>query len=71
MIVSAADRKAAAELGGAGRQRSEGVLEKITGVFQYGLVDPHVLKTYPLESAVEAIAAVEGGHSSDRICIVP
>lgn len=71
VIVSAADPKTAVELGGAGRERSEGVLGKITGVVQYGLVDPHVLKTYPLESAVEAIAAVEGGHSSGKIVIVP
>lgn len=71
MIVSVPDTKTAVELGGASRERSEGVLGKITGVVQYGLVDPHVRKTYPLESAVEAIATVEGGHSSGKIAIVP
>src|SRR5699024_6294238 len=69
--VSAADAATATELGGAGRERSEGVLGKITGVVQYGLVDPHVSATFPLERATEAIAAVETGHAAGKIVIVP
>ncbi|MBZ2199176.1 NADP-dependent oxidoreductase [Occultella gossypii] len=69
-IVSAADAVTAVELGGSGREPAEGVLEKITGVVQYGLVDPHVDRTFPLEQAAEAIAAVESGHSTGKIVIV-
>ena len=70
-IVSAADADTATELGGAGRERTEGALEKITGVVQYGLVDPHVSMTFPLERAAEAIAAVETGHGAGKTVIVP
>lgn len=70
-IVSAADARTAIELGGAARERSEGVLDKITGVVQYGLVDPNVVEAYPLEKAAEAIAAVETGHGSGKVVIVP
>ena len=70
-LVSAADAATATELGGAGRERSEGVLEKIVGVVEAGLVDPHVLETYPLARAAEAIARVEQGHLGGKIVIVP
>src|SRR5699024_1551199 len=70
-IVSAADADTATELGGAGRERAEGVLGKITGVVQYGLVDPHASATFPLEKAAEAIAAVESGHAGGKIVIMP
>ena len=71
VIVSAAAAAPAVELGGAGRKRSEGVLGKITSVVQYGLVDPHIVATYLLEDAEEAIAAVETGRSSGKIVILP
>ena len=70
-IISAADADTATQLGGSGRERAEGVLEKITGVIQYGLVDPHVVVTFPLARAAEAIAAVESGHAGGKIVIVP
>ena len=70
-IVSAADGATAVELGGAGRERSEGVLSKITGVVQHGLVSPHVVATLPLSDAGEALAAVEAGHSHGKIVIIP
>ena len=71
LIVSAADATTAGELGGAGREQSEGVLGKITGVVQYGLVDPHVVETFPLSQAAEAIAMVESGHAHGKIVIIP
>ncbi|MDN5900357.1 MAG: NADP-dependent oxidoreductase [Brachybacterium sp.] len=71
VIVSAADGETAVELGGAGRERSEGVLGTITGVVQHGLVDPHVVQTYPLERAAEALAEVETGHARGKIVIRP
>lgn len=70
-IVSAADATTAVELGGAGRKQPEGVLAKITGVIKYGLVDPHVVQTYGLDPAAEAMAAVESGRSSGKVVIVP
>lgn len=71
VIVSAADGPTATELGGAARRRSDEVLENITGVVKYGLVDPHVVQTYPLDRAAEAIAAVEDGHLGGKIVIRP
>lgn len=71
VLVSAADGETAAELGGAGRERSEGVLGAITGLVQQGLVDPHVEATFPLDRAAEALAAVETGHARGKIVIVP
>lgn len=71
VIVSAADARTAVELGGAGRLRSDGVLGTIVGIVEHGLVDPHVVATYRLQDAAEAIAAVETGHSSGKIVILP
>lgn len=71
VIVSAADGDTAGELGGVGRERSEGVLAKITDVVRYGLVDPNITATYPLERAAEAVAAVETGRSAGKVVIVP
>ncbi|GEN79497.1 NADP-dependent oxidoreductase [Actinotalea fermentans] len=70
-LVSAADPATARELGGSGRVRTEGVLEKITGVVGYGLVSPNVVATYPLDRAAEALALVESGHSAGKVVIVP
>ena len=44
-------------------------VEKITGVIQYGLVDPKVGATYPLEQAGTALAQVEQGHAGGTIVI--
>ena len=71
VIVSAADAATATELGGAGRERSEGVLGNITGVVQYGLVDPNVEATFPLDRAAEALAEVETGHARGKLVVVP
>lgn len=71
MIVSAADGTTAVELGGAGRERSEGVLGKITGVVQYGLVSPNVEATFSLDRAADALAEVEAGHARGKIVIIP
>lgn len=71
VIVSAADADTASALGGSGRERSDGVLGKITGVVEHGLVDPHVVATYRLDDAAEAMAAVESGHGTGKVVIVP
>src|SRR5690606_5674599 len=70
-IVSAADPATATALGGTGRVRDAGALEKITGVVGYGLVTPNVVATYPLDRAGEALALVESGHGAGKVVIVP
>ena len=67
-VVSVADASVV-DLGGAMRDRNPEALGKITGVVQYGLVDPHVTATYPLEQAGEAMAAVESGHATGKVVI--
>jgi len=67
-VVSAAD-PAVLDLGGAVREPNPEALGKITGVVEYGLVDPHVSATYPLEQAGRALAAVESGHTTGKIVI--
>src|SRR5690625_3935320 len=67
-VVSAAD-PAVVDLGGAVRERNPEALGKITGVVEYGLVDPHVTATYPLQQAGQALAAVESGHAAGKIVI--
>ncbi len=71
LIISAADAASAEELGGQGRKRLEGTLEKITGVIGYGVVTPEISKSYPLDQAADALAAVEQGHAGGKIVLVP
>lgn len=68
-IVSAADGRTAEELGGAALVRTAEALEKITGVVEYNLVDPHVSAVYPLERAADAIAVVEDGHATGKVVL--
>lgn len=68
-ILSAADPDTVTELGGSAVQRTIEAMEKITGVIEYNLVDPHVTALYPLEQAGDAIAAVETGHATGKIVI--
>ena len=70
-IISAADPATATELGGSALKRTAEALAKITGVIEYGLVDPHVSALHPLERSGEAIAAVENGHATGKVVIEP
>ncbi len=67
-VISVAD-PSVVELGGATRTLNPEALEKITAVISYGLVDPHVTATYPLERAAEALAQVEAGHATGKTVI--
>ncbi len=69
VIISAADGPTAEELGGSQLVRTVEALEKITGVVEYNLVDPHVSALYPLEKAADALAAVENGHATGKIVL--
>lgn len=71
LIISAAGAVTVQQLGGAAVTRTREGLEKITGVAQYGLVDPNVRERFDLEQAVEAIALVEGGHAAGKVVIEP
>jgi hypothetical protein len=46
-IISAADPATATEIGGSALERTSEAMAKITGVIEYGLVDPHVTARYP------------------------
>lgn len=71
VIITTADPATAQQLGGSAVLRTEEGLEKITGVAQYGLVDPHVGERFTLDNAHEAIAAVEAGHTAGKVIIEP
>lgn len=68
-IVSAADPVTVAALGGSSLNSTAEAMSKITDVIKYGLVTPHVTRTYPLEQAADALAAVENGDATGTIVI--
>ncbi|MGB4967804.1 MAG: NADP-dependent oxidoreductase [Candidatus Saccharimonadales bacterium] len=70
-IVSAADAATATDLGGAGLVRTAESLAKITGVVEYGLVDPHVVQQFALVDARTAVAVVESGHATGKVVVTP
>lgn len=71
LIISAADSATVQQLGGTAVTRTREGLEKITGVAEYGLVDPNVRERFDLEHAMAAIALVEGGHAAGKVIIEP
>lgn len=71
VIVSTADPDTVRRLGGVPVVRTREGLEKITGVAQYGLVDPYVTERFSLDRAPEAIAKVEAGHAVGKVIIEP
>ncbi len=68
-VISAADAQTVTELGGQVLRRNPEMIAKITGVIQYGLVDPTVLATYPLEQADQALAHVESGRTRGKVVL--
>lgn len=68
LVISAAD-PTVVELGGSTRERDPEALTKITAVIGYGLVDPHITATFPLDQADRALARVETGHSLGKTVI--
>jgi NADPH:quinone reductase-like Zn-dependent oxidoreductase len=46
-----------------------GELAEIAALVELGKVKPHVQKTFPLNSAADALASVEGGHSVGKIVL--
>ncbi|MGO1542892.1 MAG: NADP-dependent oxidoreductase [Gulosibacter sp.] len=68
-IVSAVDAATASDLGGAGLVRTAESLAKITGVVEYGLVDPHVEQQFALVDARTAVAVVESGHATGKVVV--
>lgn len=71
VIISTADPTTVKQLGGAPVVRTREGLEKITGVAQYGLVNPHVGERFSLDHAAEAVALVEAGHTAGKVIIEP
>ncbi|SNQ49597.1 conserved hypothetical protein [Frankia canadensis] len=70
-LITAADRVAAAKLGGAGveRDRSGRVYTELARLAVDGVLDPRVSATYPLSQAGAALRAVEDGHAQGKIVI--
>ncbi len=70
-LISAADRGTVDRLGGAAvtRVRTSAVLDAVAALVVSGALDPHVMQTFPLERAGEALRAVEEGHSRGKIVI--
>ena len=71
VIISTADPTTVQQLGGVAVVRTREGLEKVTGVAQYGLVDPQVTDRYSLDQAAEAVALVEAGHTAGKVIIEP
>lgn len=70
-MITAADVDTAREVGARVVERTSEGLAKITGVVQYGVVDPTVTARYPLAEAGAAIAEVEGGHAAGKVVVIP
>jgi NADPH:quinone reductase-like Zn-dependent oxidoreductase len=71
-VVSVAD-PSVAELGGEMVRRKGGRadLERAAALMVEGRLDPHVVSTYPLARAAEAMALVEDGHALGKVVIDP
>lgn len=70
-VLSAADADTAVQIGGSGRVSDPKSLEKITSVVGYEVITPKIRGTFGLDRAREALAAVEGGHGTGKVVIVP
>lgn len=70
-LISAADAKTAAELGGHMMDREPGsrVLGVVAGMVVDGKLDPHVEDVRSLDEAAEAVAAVERGHARGKVVL--
>ena len=69
-LVISADDPTVVELGGSMRAHDLDAMASITSVMAYGLVDPNITATFPLERAAEAMAAVESGHATGKTVVV-
>ncbi|MBN9734949.1 MULTISPECIES: NADP-dependent oxidoreductase [unclassified Pseudonocardia] len=72
-LYSVADKPLVAELGGSDvpRDRSTAVLAGLARFVAAGELDPLVREVRPLDEAGAALAAVEGGHVTGKIVLVP
>ncbi|MEQ3553863.1 NADP-dependent oxidoreductase [Pseudonocardia nematodicida] len=72
-LYSIADKPLVAELGGRDvpRDRSTAVLAELARLIAAGELDPLVREVRPLDEAGEALAAVEGGHVTGKIVLLP
>jgi NADPH:quinone reductase-like Zn-dependent oxidoreductase len=70
-LVTAADERTAAELGGSRVQRANTaeVLDAVATHVLAGDYDPHITATFALRDAASALATVEQGHSEGKVVI--
>ncbi|MFI6932904.1 NADP-dependent oxidoreductase [Streptomyces sp. NPDC050287] len=71
LITAGASPQEAARLGGArvARARNAAVLEAVAQLVVNGDLDPHVIGTFPLDRAGEALRTVEDGHARGKVVI--
>ncbi|MEU6699955.1 NADP-dependent oxidoreductase [Pseudonocardia sp. NPDC046786] len=72
-LYSVADKPTVAELGGRAVERDRGpaVLAELARLVAAGELDPLVQQTRPLDEAGAALAAVESGHATGKIVLLP
>jgi NADPH:quinone reductase-like Zn-dependent oxidoreductase len=70
-LISAADRAAAAELGGSAvvRRRDGEVLAALAALVTGGVLDPFVTQVVPFAEAGRALRAVEEGHTRGKVVL--
>ncbi|MGN9809572.1 NADP-dependent oxidoreductase [Micromonospora sp. BQ11] len=69
-LISVADMSVP-ELGGTFvvRRLDRSGLETVAALMVAGTIDPHITRTFPLDQAAEALAAVESGHATGKVVI--
>lgn len=70
-LISGADRKAVAELGGSAvaRKRNAEVLEAVVALVESGVLDPRVTRVFPFTEAERALRSVEEGHTRGKVVL--
>jgi len=70
-LITAGGKDIVAKLGGAPvlRARTAAVLDEVAQLVVDGSLSPLVTRTFPLESADEALRIVEDGHAQGKIVI--
>jgi NADPH:quinone reductase-like Zn-dependent oxidoreductase len=60
-----------AELGGTFvvRRLDRSGLDTVAALMVAGIVDSHITRTFPLDQAADAVAAVESGHATGKLVI--
>lgn len=71
LVTAGVPEETVAALGGSrvARARTRAVLEAVADLVVRGDLDPHVVRTFPLDRAAEALRLVEDGHARGKTVI--